>query len=79
MFYQAVSLLGALLILLAFALNQTGRIRPGDWWYALMNMVGSLLLLWIAVVDRRAGFILLESAWAVLSVVPLVKRPVKTP
>ncbi|MGD8321964.1 MAG: hypothetical protein PVJ02_16060 [Gemmatimonadota bacterium] len=78
MFFQVVSLLGALLILLAFGLNQTGRIRPGHVSYALMNLLGSLLLLWIAVVDRRAGFILLEGAWAVLSIVPLVKRPTES-
>lgn len=74
MFYQAVSLLGALLILLAYGLNQTGRLRPGNVWYGIMNLVGSLLLAWVAVVDRRAGFILLEGAWAFLSLIPLVKR-----
>jgi hypothetical protein len=73
-FLQALSLIGALLVLGAFALLNTGRLRPTDLSYGLANFVGASLLAWVAVVDRRVGFILLESAWAVLSLLPLIRR-----
>lgn len=79
MFYQVVSLAGAVLILLAYALNQGGRLGPSDTGYMLMNLVGASLLAWVAVIDRRAGFILLEGAWAVLSLLPLLRRGRGTP
>ncbi len=74
MFYQVVSLVGALCILLAYGLSQTGYAKPTDVVYALLNLVGASLLAWVAIVDRRAGFILLETAWVLLSVAPLVRR-----
>ena len=74
MLQQLISVAGAGLVLLAYALAQTGRLRPADVTYGLMNFLGATLLTWVAVVDRRAGFILLESAWAVLSLLPLLRR-----
>jgi uncharacterized membrane protein len=75
-FYQIVSLVGAVLILLAYGLNQSGRLHPSDRAYSLMNLIGASLLTWVAVVDRRAGFVLVEGAWAVMSLIPLLRaRP----
>lgn len=74
MLYQVISLLGAMLILLAYVLNQRGRIGPKDRSYSLINLVGALLLLWVAIIDWRWGFILLETAWALVSIPPLLRR-----
>ena len=71
---QLVSLVGAVLILAAYAALQMGRLDPKSRTFSLMNFVGSALLTWVAVVDRRAGFILLEATWALLSLVPLLRR-----
>ena len=79
MFLQALSLIGALLVLGAFALVNTGRVRPTDLSYGLANFVGASLLAWVAIVDRRVGFILLESAWAVLSLLPLIRSRTSEP
>ncbi len=64
MLLQVVSLVGALMILTAYGLNQGGiwrELHPG---YLALNIVGSLLLGIVAIADGRAGFILLEFAWA---------------
>lgn len=74
MFLQLVSLAGAGLILAAYAFNQAGRLGPSDVAYTAMNLIGASLLTWVAVVDRRIGFIVLEGSWAVLSLLPLVRR-----
>lgn len=73
MFYQLLSLVGAALILVAYGLNQTGRLTPRDVSYNVVNLLGAALLAWVAIVDRRAGFVLLEGTWAVLSLIPLVR------
>lgn len=79
MLYQALSLLGAALVLGAFGLLNTGRLRHSDLSYCLLNFFGAAFLTWVAVADRRAGFILLESSWAVLSLVPLFRRQASPP
>jgi hypothetical protein len=70
--YQLFSLAGACLILLAYLANNRKWMGPKDRSYNLMNLVGGLLLFWIAVVDRRAGFMVLELAWALIAVPPLI-------
>lgn len=75
MFYQLISLSGAALILFAYVANQRGWIGPRHASYNLMNLTGSLLLLWVALVDWRWGFIVLEGVWALASIPPLVRRP----
>ncbi len=64
---QAVSIVGALLILLAFAGNQLGRVDTSNLSYQIANFVGSVILTVVAVIEVQLGFILLEGAWALVS------------
>lgn len=73
MLLQILSLIGAALILGAYVGNQRGRLGPEDRLYNLMNFVGAALLAAVAIADRRWGFILLESVWAAVSLVPLLR------
>ena len=70
---QALSLLGAGLILLAYFALQRRIWASENVWYLLANLLGSLLLAVVAIWDRRLGFILLETAWAIVSLVSLVR------
>jgi hypothetical protein len=72
--YQIVSLTGAALVLLGFAGLQRGWLSREDRLFNALNFVGSALLAWIAIIDRRWGFILLEVIWALLSLPPLLRR-----
>ena len=64
---QAISVLGALAILLAYAANQFRLLGPLNLSYALLNFVGSLVLAAIAVIEVQWDFILLEGVWALVS------------
>lgn len=73
MFYQLVSLVGAVLILAGYLALQLGWMSGQNRWFNVLNLVGSSLLAWVAVVDWRIGFIVLEGAWAVLSLAGLIR------
>jgi uncharacterized membrane protein YhaH (DUF805 family) len=60
------------MILAGYVGYQRGWMGKEDVTYNALNFVGSALLAWIAVVDRRLGFIALEGIWALLSLPPLV-------
>ena len=64
---QAISVLGALAILGAFAGNLFGWIQPSNLWYSVANFLGSAVLTVVAIVDWQLGFLLLEGTWAVVS------------
>lgn len=64
---QAIQIIGALIILGAFAANQLGDLRTDSRLYLLLNLVGSVVLCILAVVEGQLGFILLEAVWAVVS------------
>jgi hypothetical protein len=70
-FYQTLSMAGAALLLIGFVSLQAGRMRNDGAAFNVLNFVGSGLLAWVAIHDRRAGFIILEVVWALASLPPL--------
>lgn len=68
MLLQALSLLGAFMVLAGYGMIQNGWCRELDPGYLALNIVGSLLLGVVAVVERQVGFIVLEFAWAGLGI-----------
>ncbi len=67
MAYQIVSLVGAILILFAFAAQQLRRLNAHTPAYQSLNFVGGVCLFIAAIASRQLGFILLEGTWAIAS------------
>ena len=64
---QLVQIVGALLILSAFAAAQFGVMDPHSRIYLILNVAGSAVLAVLAWNERQWGFLLLESVWAAVS------------
>ena len=75
MLNQVISTIGAFLILLGYFGLQRGFFAREDRMFNIVNFVGSALLAWVAIVDRRVGFIILETVWALLSIPGMLRRP----
>ena len=71
----AVQIVGALLVLGAFALAQAGRWSPETPAYLIVNLVGAAILATSAFVNAQWGFVLLNATWALVAAVGLIRRP----
>ena len=67
MIFQVVSIVGAILILTAFAAQQFQRLEAETKTYQMLNLIGGFCFATAAVAARQYGFILLEGSWTVVS------------
>lgn len=79
MIAQLVSLLGAAMILAAFAAQQAGKLGGEDRAYLVLNLLGAVILTWFAVEAKNAGLIVLEGSWSVISLVSLIRKRSASP
>ena len=73
MIVQSISVLGALMVLGAYAMIQIGFWRELDAGYLALNIIGSLLLGVVAILERQIGFVLLEFTWMALAAVGIIR------
>jgi hypothetical protein len=64
---QIVAIVGALVILGAYASNQFGWIASTALAYSLANAVGAGVLTVVALAERQWGFLLLEGVWTLIA------------
>lgn len=76
---QLIALLGAILVLSAYFAYQRGWLNRGDRSYHVLNLIGASCLAWVAILDQRWGFILVEVAWALLSLPGSIRPGVLAP
>lgn len=62
-----LSIVGALLVLSAFGASQYAGMRTDGIAYGVLNLVGSTLLAISALTPANPGVLLVEGAWALLS------------
>ena len=70
---QVVQIVGALLILVAYAAAQFGAMDQHSRTYLVLNLVGSVILAGLALHEELWGFLLLEAVWSVVSLWGLIQ------
>lgn len=70
---QVVQIVGALLILIAYAAAQLRIMDPHSKAYLLLNLAGAIVLGILAWFEQLWGFLLLETVWAGVSLWSLVQ------
>ena len=67
-----LQVIGALLLVGAFAAAQIGWLRPQDLRYLLANLAGGLILLVIAAAAGQPGFVITNGFWTLISIWGLI-------
>ncbi|HMM58313.1 MAG TPA: hypothetical protein PKD77_12100 [Rudaea sp.] len=70
---DAVGLLGVVLILLAYYLLQSGRMRGNALPHQLLNAIGAILILVSLLYEFNLSAFLMELAWLLLSIYGIVR------
>jgi hypothetical protein len=71
---QLFSFAGALMILIAYAGHQFGKMSPRSVTYNVLNAVGSGILGYVALFPFKLGFVVLEFTWVVISIWAMTRR-----
>jgi len=68
-----IGTVGAFLILIAFILNILGKLTPDNLSYILSNLIGSLLLIYYAILIKAYPFVLINIVWGGFALYKLLK------
>ncbi len=72
----ALQFAGALGILVPFAALQFRRTTAHSWSYLSLNLAGSGVLTWLALIESQWGFVILQGVWALAALAGLVRRAI---
>jgi hypothetical protein len=75
---QVIQVIGAVMILIAYAAAQAGRWSTDSLAYLVLNLIGSAVLAVLAAASENWGFLLLEGVWAIVTAASLLRRRRKT-
>lgn len=69
-----LELIGALGILVPFALFQAGTWSQHSYRYLAFNLVGAAILTAVAIVEVQYGFIVLQGVWTLVAALGILRR-----
>lgn len=73
MVFEIIGSVGVGLLLVAFALNVAGKLSQHNSVYLILNIFGASLAAWYAAVVGAIPFLILESVWAAVAALRLIR------
>ncbi|RZJ42923.1 MAG: hypothetical protein EON87_13450 [Brevundimonas sp.] len=70
---NALGVIGVLLVIVAYAGATTGRMDATKAPALLLNLIGSMLILWSLFFEFNLSAVLMEGAWALVAVIGLLR------
>jgi len=70
----ALQFVGAMGILVPFAMFQAGRMSQHGYAYLALNLLGSAILTAVAYLDGQWGFVILQAVWALVAAIGILRR-----
>ena len=74
-FSDIIASLGVIILLIAFLLNLTKKMKADSRAYTSLNFIGAVLCCYASWMVKFYPFILLEGVWALVALVSLFKVP----
>ena len=68
MIYDIIGILGVIMILIAYALVQLGKLHVKDLSYSLLNAIGAFFILISLLIDFNLSVFLMEFFWLIFSI-----------
>jgi hypothetical protein len=69
---------GLFLLLLAFFLNSTGKIKRNSYPYHIINFLGGFILAVYGAIINAIVFMILNSFWAIVALLGIVKKKIRS-
>jgi hypothetical protein len=73
MLEQTISIVAAVMILGAYAGQQTGKLSSKGLFYLILNLIGAIILGIIAWRARQIGLTIVEVSWGIITLVSLIR------
>ena len=67
--------MGVVMILLAYFLNSTGRIKALSVRYQVLNLVGAAIMVTYSIILLAWASVVLNGIWAIIALVALLRLP----
>jgi len=71
---EIIGIIGALIILYTFVMNQYEKLSADSFQYDFLNLVGSGILVYYATILESIPFIVINGLWALLSLKDVLAR-----
>lgn len=71
---DVAGIIGAVLVVGAYFLNQIGRLPSESLNFPVVNMIGSSLIVWSLIYNFNAGAFVIEACWVLISLVGIIRH-----
>lgn len=73
-----IGIAGVIILLLAFFLLQLGKLAAHAYLYSVLNLLGSLMILYSLFYAWNLPAVIIEISWALISIFGIVKRAIRS-